>query len=82
MFDNDCLLFYLLKYGERFGVDSLVFFASTDRTLTYDQKMRIIEFIITYEQDLRVQESSWKHCLLYLVMTGSLSERELLNQLQ
>ena len=35
-FDNDCLLFYLLKYSEKFGVDSLVFFASTDRTMSYD----------------------------------------------
>lgn len=36
IFDSDAFRFYLLKYSEQLGSTSLVAFASTDRTISYD----------------------------------------------
>ena len=80
IFDSDAFLFYLLKYSEILGVDSLIQFSSHDRTMSYEQKWRIVDFIIRTERELGVSESSWKHCLLYLFMHGRLTEAEFRSQ--
>ena len=36
IFDGDAFMFYLIKFGEILGKDSLVIGASTDRTMSYD----------------------------------------------
>jgi hypothetical protein len=65
-----------LKYGEILGVDALIQFASTERTMSYEQKWRIVDFVIRTEEQLKVTESSWKHCLLYMLMNGTITEEE------
>ena len=70
----------MLKYAEGLGVDALVITASHDRTMSYDQKARVIEHIIKTEGALRVQDSSWKHCLLFMLMGGTISEEQFRNQ--
>ena len=52
----------------------LVIAASTDRTMSYDQKTRLIDHIMKTEGDLGVQVSSWKHCLLFMLLSGTISE--------
>lgn len=81
IFDDDAFLFYLIKYGEILGLDALLIASSTDRKMSYDQKRKIIEFIIEMEADLNVAESSWKHCLIFLVHNGTISRKELKNML-
>lgn len=44
--------------------------------MSYEQKWRIVDFIIKTEEELKVTESSWKHCLLYLLMNGTITEGE------
>ena len=74
IFDSDCMLFYLMKYSEIIGVEALIAHASHEKTLEYSEKLKIVEFIIKQECELGVEESSWKHCLLYMLMTGTLHE--------
>lgn len=69
-------MFYLLKYAEQVGVQSLVQFSSQERTMSYDSKRKIVEYILETESTLGVQDSSWKHCLIYLFMTGSMDETQ------
>lgn len=42
IFDSDAFMFYLIKFGEILGKDSLIIGASTDRTMSYEQKTKII----------------------------------------
>ena len=42
IFDNDAFNFYLLKYADTYGVDLLVIASSTDRTMSYEQKTKLI----------------------------------------
>ena len=74
IFDNEAFMFYIIKYGEILGVDALINTASTERTISYEQKCKIIDFILKTESDLKVQDSSWKHCLLYLFLSGTITE--------
>lgn len=74
IFDPEPFLFYVVKYAEILGVDALIAVASKDRTMSYGQKCKIIDHVIKTEADLGVVESSWKHCLLYLFMSGAISE--------
>jgi hypothetical protein len=67
-------MFYVVKFGEVLGVDALIAVASKDRTISYNQKCKIIDHIVKTEADLGVTESSWKHCLLYLFLSGAISE--------
>lgn len=69
IFDSPAFLFYLMKYSEILGVLAIIQFSSDTRSLSYDQKVKIVEFILKTEQELGVQASSWKHCLLYLLAT-------------
>ena len=77
-FDNDAFKFFIVKYAEILGLDSILIAQSADRKMSYDQKRRILEFIVKTEQELGVIESSWKHCLLFLYHNGSMSREELL----
>jgi len=45
--------------------------------ISYYQKIKIVDYIIGYEQELQVQESSWKHCLLFLFLNGEINQKEL-----
>jgi hypothetical protein len=42
--------------------------------MSYDAKVKVIAFIIKTEAELDVTASSWKHCVLYLYLTGTLTE--------
>jgi hypothetical protein len=74
IFDHEAFLFYCVKFSEVLGVDALVAIVSKDRTISYTQKVKVIEHIISTEADLGVVESSWKHCLLYLFLSGAIPE--------
>ena len=80
IFDDDAFNFYIVKYGEILGLDSLLIAQSSDRKMSYDQKRKIISFIVQTENDLKVVESSWKHCLLFLLHNGSITKEELFNE--
>ena len=73
MFDEMCFSFYLVKYGEIFGVETLIAKASTTDTLSYDQKVQLIEHMVKSEHALNVIDSSRKHCLLWLLLNGSIT---------
>ena len=74
IFDNDAFNFYLLKYADTYGVDMLVIASSTDRNMSYEQKTRLISQIVETERGLGIDKSSWKHCLMFMLMNGSISE--------
>ena len=80
IFDEDAFKFYLIKYAEVFGLDSLLIGSSHDRTMSYDQKRKIIDFILKTELKLGVVHSSWKHCLLFMYHNGSISYEELMDE--
>ena len=42
IFDSDAFNFYLLKYAETYGVDMLVIASSNDRTMSYEQKTKLL----------------------------------------
>ena len=46
--------------------------------MSYDQKRKILEFVLKTERELGVLASSWKHCLLFLFHNGTLSRSQLL----
>lgn len=46
------------------------------KALSYRQKIRIIDFITKSEAELQVQESSWRHCLLYLFLNGAITQKQ------
>lgn len=76
IFDENCFKFYLVKYCELLGLQSLISLIENDTSalkISYYQKIRIIDYIISYEKELQVEESSWKHCLLFLFLNGVLS---------
>ena len=50
IFDEAAFAFYIVKYAEIFGAHSLVACSSRDRTITYDQKVKMIDHIINTEQ--------------------------------
>jgi len=77
-----CFQFYLVKYGEIFGVETLIHKASKENTISYDQKTQIIDHIYKSEHALNVVESSWKHCLLWLLLTGGISQEKFQKQFQ
>lgn len=74
IFDDDAFLFYLIKYCEHLGTQSLIKHVSRDSTLTYNDKRLVVEYIIKTEKELGVTITSWKHCLLYLLIKGSITE--------
>ena len=74
IFDDDAFLFYLMKYAEHLGTQSIVKHVSKDAKLTYNDKRLVVEYIVNTERELNVTVSSWKHCLLYLFVNGSISE--------
>lgn len=74
IFDNEAFHFYIIKYGEILGLNSLLLVNSTDRTISYDQKVKTIQFVLSTESDLGVLDSSWKHCLLFLYHNGTISK--------
>ena len=76
IFDDDCFVFYLVKYCEILGKEALISLLddkSGALKISYYKKTRIIEYIIDEERNLGVEESSWKHCLLFLYINGILS---------
>ena len=84
IFDHCCFNFYLVKYVEILGVEPLIAILSEQRSdekglsnhkqLSYNQKRRLIDFIQQNEQDLGVEESSWRHCLLYVFLDGATTQ--------
>ena len=76
IYDNACFVFYVCKYCEVLGLETLL---ATQDEITYHQKRRVVDFIISTESELNVQESSWKHCLLYLFLNGTISEETFTN---
>jgi hypothetical protein len=74
IFDAEAFMFYIIKFGEVLGVDALIGIAAKDRTISYNQKCKIIDHIIKTEADLGVSDSSWKHCLIYLFLSGAITE--------
>ena len=54
IFDSDAFRFYLMKYSEQLGVETLACFLSTDRTFSYETKRRIIDFVIRSELELGI----------------------------
>jgi hypothetical protein len=80
IFDDNCFKFYLVKYCEILGKEALISMIENDTSalkISYYQKIRIIDYIISYEQELNVQHSSWKHCLLFLFLNGVINNKEL-----
>lgn len=64
----------MLKYGEILGLEALLIAGSVDgRKMSYDQKRRVLEFVLKTEKELGVTESSWKHCILFLYHNGSIT---------
>ena len=85
IFDENCFKFYLVKYGELLGLQSLISLIENETSalkISYYQKIRIIDYITSYEQELQVQESSWKHCLLFLFLNGVINQKELALMIQ
>jgi len=80
IFDTEAFKFYIIKYGEILGLNSLLLVNSHDRTLSYDQKIKTIQFVLETESELGVTESSWKHCLLFLYHNGNITKEQLLDQ--
>ena len=86
IFDEPCFKFYIIKYCEQLGVESLMGILGEQRAneaglsnfkqISYFQKIRIIDFILKTEKELGVEESSWRHCLLFLFLNGAISEQE------
>ena len=74
IFDPEPFMFYMIKYGEVLGVEALINAASKDRNISYEKKCKILSHILDTEARLGVQDSSWKHCLLYLFLSGSITE--------
>ena len=64
IFDDDCFYFYVMKYCEIFGYEALL---SIQDNLNYGSKIKMISFILDSELELGVDESSWKHCLIFLL---------------
>ena len=50
------------------------------KQISYFQKIRIIDYILEQERELQVEESSWRHCLLYLLLNGAITEGEFASQ--
>ena len=48
--------------------------------MSYDQKTRLINHIVATEADLGVQVSSWKHCLLFMLLNGTITEKQFRDQ--
>eukprot|EP00347_Sterkiella_histriomuscorum_P019495 403341410 len=67
IFDNLIFIYYVCKYCETVGLEALL--AVQDK-ISYPQKRRVVEYILQTECELGVQASSWKHCLLFLYMSG------------
>ena len=92
IFDPCCFNFYLVKYVEIIGVEPLIAVLSEQKSdeqnlsnhkqLSYWQKVRLIDFIVQSERELGVEESSWRHCLLYLFLNGAISQRQFSNSFQ
>jgi hypothetical protein len=80
IFDPDAFKFYIIKYGEILGIDSLAMVSSHDRTISYDQKVKTVAFILKTESELGVTESSWKHCLMFLYHNGNMTKEQLLDK--
>ena len=86
IFDNLCFKFYLIKYCEILGLEALLGVLGQDilqeksiensTQISYYQKIRIVDLIINTEKELGVQESSWRHCLLFLFLHGAISEKQ------
>lgn len=72
-FDDDAFMFYMIKYAEILGLDAILIAQSSDRKMSYDQKRRVLEFVVKTETQLGVIESSWKHCLLFLYHNRTIS---------
>ena len=71
----------MAKYSAHFGMESLISLLGQDvaspiSKISYDQKVKLIDFIIKTELELGVSESSWKHCLLFLLVNDEVSVRE------
>ena len=79
IFDEEAFKFYIIKYGEILGLNSLLLVNSNDRTISYDQKTKSITFMLNTESELGVTESSWKHCLLFLYHNGTITKEQLLD---
>lgn len=85
IFDTCCFNFYLVKYVELLGVEPLIAVLaeqradeqgrSNSRRLSYNQKQRLVDFIRRNEEDLGVEESSWRHCLLFLFVEGAITQQ-------
>ena len=73
IFDDIAFKFYVIKYAEVLGLDALLIASSTDRKMSYDQKVKVLQYILRTEFELGVTDSSWKHCLLFLHHNGTLS---------
>ena len=54
VFDSESFMFYLIKFGEILGKDSLIIASSKDRTMSYSQKTKIVQFVIDTEEELGV----------------------------
>lgn len=81
LFDEEAFKFYMAKYSGHFGIESLVSvlgndIASPSSKISYHQKVKIVNFIIQTEQELDVCDSSWKHCLLHLLVNDVISVRQ------
>ena len=74
IFDDIPFKFYLIKYAEVLGLDALLIASSTDRKMSYDQKVKVLQYILRTEFELGVSDSSWKHCLLFMHHNGSLDK--------
>ena len=48
--------------------------------MSYDQKRKVLEYVIKTEQELGICKSSWKHCLLFLHLNGTLTQEELMRE--
>ena len=71
IFDKPSFIFYLIKYCEILGLDALL---AAKQDITYNQKRKIIEYIVKEESELGVTDTSWKHCLLFLFLNGCITE--------
>ena len=80
VFDDEAFKFYLIKYAEILGLDALLIASSKDRKMSYDQKRKIVEFVLKTEVELKITESSWKHCLLFLHHNGSLTKETMMEE--
>lgn len=78
VFDDEAFKFYIIKYAEILGLDALLIATSKERKMSYDQKRKILEYVLKTEVELKITESSWKHCLLFLYHNGSLTKEQLM----